>query len=53
MNNLHKSKEKSTSPYSNDRTLELISFDGQLGFLKKYLRKVGKIRIYDIGEGMY
>ena len=30
--------------YPVDRTLELISFDGSLSFLKKYLRKIGKIR---------
>lgn len=33
--------------------MELISFDGDIGFLKKYLRKIGKIRQYETGEGLY
>lgn len=41
------------SQYPVDRTLELLSFDGNLEFLKKYLRKIGKIRQYETGEGLY
>jgi hypothetical protein len=39
--------------YSEDRTLELISFDGELNFLKGYLRKMGKIRKFETGDGIY
>ena len=30
-----------------------MSFDGNLLFLKKYLRKIGKIRKMDHGDGVY
>ena len=38
--------EPTPAEYPVDRTLELICFDGNLFFLKKYLRKIGKIRKY-------
>ena len=41
-------EKQQITEYPVDRTLELISFDGGLGFVKKYLRKVGKIRKFEV-----